>query len=75
MMKALGFDTLKAEKQHVNVCVKKRPAPEFTDEVKKYIQFRKESEVHAISTLVGLTKCYSFYEVGPQFIQGQNRAN
>ena len=37
--------------------------------------------MHVISTLVGLilpalkTKCYSFYEVGPQFIQGQNRAN
>ena len=37
--------------------------------------------MHAISTLVGLilsalkTKCYSFYEVGPQFIQGQNRVN
>ena len=37
MMKALGFDTLKAEKQHVNIYVKKGPAPEFTDEVKKYI--------------------------------------
>ena len=77
--KALGFDTLKAEKQQVNMYVKKRPAPDFTDKVKKYIQFRKENEVHAISTLVGLilpalkTKCYSFYEVGPQFIQGQNR--
>ena len=74
MMKALGFDTLKAEKQHVNVYIKKRSAPEFTDEV-------KENEVHAISTLVGLilpalkTKCYSLYEVGPQFIQGQNRVN
>ena len=54
IMKALGFDTLKAEKQHVNVYVKKRPAPDFTDEVKKYIQFRKENEVHAISMLVGL---------------------
>ena len=37
--------------------------------------------MHAISTLVGLilpalkTKCYTFYEVGPQFIQGQNIGN
>ena len=37
--------------------------------------------MHAISALVSLilpalkTKCYSFYEVGPQFIQGQNRVN
>ena len=81
MMKALGFDTLKAEKQHVNVYIKKMPEPEFPDEVKKYIEFRKENEVHAISTLVGLLlpalkpKCYSFYEVGPQFIPGQNRVN
>ena len=49
--------------------------------MKKYIQFRKENEVHVISTLVGLilpalkTKCYSFYEVGTQFIQGHKRAN
>ena len=81
MMKALGFDTLKAEKQHVNVYVKKRPAPDFTNEVKMYIQFGKENEEHVISMLVGLilpalkTKCYSFYEMGPQFIHGQNRAN
>ena len=81
MMKALGFDTLKAEKQHVNVYIQKRLALEFIDEVKKDIQLRKENEVHAISTLVDLilpalkTKCYSFYEVGPQFIQGQNRVN
>ena len=81
IMKVFGFDTLKAEKQHVNIYVKKRPAPDFTDEVKKYIQFRKENEVHAISILVGLilpalkTKCYSFYEVAPQFIQGRNRLN
>ena len=49
--------------------------------MKKYIKFGKENKVQAISTLVGLilpalkTKCYSFYEVDPQFIQGQNRAN
>ena len=81
MMKALGFDTLKAEKQHVNMFVKKRPQPEFSDDVKKYINFRKENEVHAISTSVGLIlpalkpKCYSFYEVGPQFIHGKTRQN
>ena len=65
----------------MNIYVKKRPAPDFTDEVKKYIQFGKENEVHAISTLVRLilpalkTKCYSFYEVGPQFIQRRKRQN
>ena len=77
IMKALGFDKLKVEKQHVNVYVKKRPAPDFTDEVKKYIQFGKENEVHAISMLVELilpalkAKCYSFYELGLQFILGK----
>ena len=80
MIKVLGFDTLKAEK-HVNVFVKRRPQPEFTDKVKKYINSGKENKVHAISTLVGLIlpalkpKCYSFYEVGPQFIHGQTRQN
>ena len=69
------------QKNKMSMFTQKRPAPEFTDEVKKYIQFRKENMVYAISTLVGLilpalkTKCYSFYDVGPQFIQGQNRVN
>ena len=53
LMKAVAFDTLKAEKQHVNVYVKKRPAPEFPEDVKKYIKFGQENKVHAISTLVG----------------------
>ena len=81
MMKALGFNTLKAEKQYVNVFVKKRPQPKFSDDVKKYINFGKENKVYAISTLVGLIlpalkpNCYSFYEVGPQFIQGKTRQN
>ena len=81
LMKAVGFDILKVEKQHVNVYVKKRPAPEIPDDVKKYIKFGQENKVHAISTLVGLMlpalkpKCYSFYEVGPQFIHGQTREN
>ena len=75
LMKAVGFDTLKAEKQHVNIYIKK-PAPEIPEDMKKYIKFGQENEVYAISTLVGLmlpalkTKCYSFYEVGPQFIHG-----
>ena len=60
----------------------KRPAPEFTDKVKKYIQFRKENEVHAIYKHISWfdppsseNQMLSFYEVGPQFIQGQNRVN
>ena len=50
LMKAASFNTLKAEKQRVNVYVKKRPAPEFPEDVKKYIKFGQENEVHAIST-------------------------
>ena len=77
LMKAVGFNTLKEKKEHVNVYVKKRPAPEIPDDVKKYIKFGQENEVHAISTFVGLMlpalkpKCYSFYEVDPQFIHCQ----
>ena len=65
----------------MNVYIKKRPAPEFPEDVKKYIKFGQENKVHAISTLVGLmlpalkTKCYSFYEVGPQFIYSQTQEN
>ena len=77
LYKGLGFDTLKAEREHMNVFVKKRPAPHIPREVQKYMEFGKNNEVHVISTLVGTLlpalkpSCYNFYEVGPKFIQGK----
>ena len=77
MYKGLGFDTLKAEREHMNVFVKKRPTPQIPIEVQKYMEFGKNNEVHAISTLVGTLlpalkpSCYNFYEVGPKFIHGK----
>ena len=77
LYKGLGFDTLKAEREHMNVFVKKRPAPQIPIEVQKYMEFGKNNEVHVISTLVGTLlpalkpSCYNFYEVGPKFIHGK----
>ena len=77
LYKGLGFETLKAEREHVNILVKNRPAPQVPPDVQKYMEFGKNNEVHAISALVGTllpalkSSCYKFYEVGPRFIYGK----
>ena len=81
MFRALGFDTLKEEKEHCYVYYKGRPPKDFTPEVQRYIQFGCENEIHAISTLVDLATpallplCYVFLECGPMFTHGQNQRN
>ena len=71
MFKALGFESLKAEKEHVYVFGKGRP-PKDVD---------PENEIHAVATLVGcimpvlLAPCYIFLECGPAFIHGLSRKN
>ena len=78
---ALGFDTLKKEKEHFNIFVKKHPEQVISTDVQKYLDFGNENAIHAISTIVGLLLpalkpcCFSFYEVGPKFIHGQTRKN
>ena len=73
LYEGLGFETLKAEREHVNFFVKNRPAPQVSSDVQKYMEFGKNNEVHAISTLVGTIlpalkpSCYNFYKVGPRF--------
>ena len=54
MYKGLGLDTLKAEKEHFNVYVRKLPSVPVSEEVQKYIQFSSENEINAIASLVGL---------------------
>ena len=81
MFRALGFDTLKEEKEHCYVYCKGRPHKDFTPQIQRYIQFGCENEIHAISMLVGvampalLPLCYVFLEYGPMFIHGQNWRN
>ena len=78
---ALGFDTLKKEKEHFNVFVKKHPEQDISTDVQKYLDFGNENAIHAISTIVGLLLpalkpcCFSFYEVGLKFIHRQTRKN
>ena len=77
MHRALGLDTLKAEKEHVNVHVKGRPKPD----VQKYLDFGSKNEINAMATLVSvimpalLPSCHTLYEVGPQFIHGRTKRN
>ena len=81
LYKGLGFETLKAEREHVNVFVKNRPALQIPPDVQKYMEFGKNNEVHTISTLVSTLlpalkpSCYNFYKVGPRFIHGKTCRN
>ena len=81
LYKCFGFETLKAEREHVNIFVKNRPAPQVPPDAQKYMEFRKNNEVHTISTLVGTLlpplkpSFYNFYEVGPRFIHGKTCRN
>ena len=81
MFRALGLDTLKAEKEHFNVHVQKLPSTPLSTEVQEYIKFGSENEINAISTLIGLMmpallpSCHSSFKVGPKFIHGVHRKN
>ena len=50
LYKGLGFETLKAEREHINIFVKNRPAPQVPPVVQKYMEFGKNNKVHMIST-------------------------
>ena len=81
MFKALGFESLKAEKEHVYVFVKVRPPKDIDLDVQKYLDFGIANEIHAVSTLVGcimptfLPPYCIFLECGPSFIHGASRKN
>ena len=53
MFKALGFESPKAENEHVYVFVKGRPPKDIDLDVQKYLDFGITNEMHAVSTLVG----------------------
>ena len=81
MFKALGFESLKAKKEHIYVFGKGRLPKDVNPEVQKYLDFGTENEIHAVATLVGcimpvlLASCYIFLECGPAFIHGLSRNN
>ena len=81
MFNALGFESLKVEKEHIYVFVKGRPPKDVDLEVQKYLDFGIANEIHAVSTLVRcimpvvLPPCYIFLECGPTFIHGASRKN
>ena len=79
MYRALGLETLKAEKEHICVHVKGLRDQVFDDISKKRIEFGSENEVNGVATLVGilipalLPSCHEYYEVGPIFIDGSDK--
>ena len=79
MFRALGLDTLKAEKEHFNIHIRKLPSTPLSTDVQEYIKFGSENEINAISTLIGLLmpallpSCHAFFEVGPKFIHGVHK--
>ena len=81
LYKGLGFETLKAVREHVNIFMKNRPSPQVPPDVQKYMEFGKNNEVHAISTLVGTIlpalklSCYNFYQAGHRFIHRKTCRN
>ena len=70
MYKALGLETLKAQKEHFDVHVKGKQAKTVTPEVQCMMDYGTENEIHAIATLVALIlpavrpPCFSVYELG-----------
>ena len=81
LYKGSDFETLKAEREHVNIFMKNRPASQVPPDVEKYMEFGKNNKVHTISTLVSTIllalkpSCYNFYKVGPRFIHGKTHRN
>lgn len=81
MYKALGLQTLKAQKEHFNVYVKgKQPIP-VSAEVQKMLDYGTNNEIHVVATLVGLIlpafrpPCFSLYEVGCYSLNGKIQQN
>ena len=78
MYKALGFETLKAQKQHFEVFVKGKQAQQVSPQVQEMLDYGAGNEIHAVATLVGLIlpalrpPCFSVYELGSFSIDGQN---
>ena len=78
MYKALGLDTLRAQKEHFDVYVKgKQPKP-ILPQVQEMMNYGTENEINAIATLVGLIlpalrpPCFSVYELGCFSISGHH---
>ena len=76
MYKALGLETLKAQKEHFDVHVKGKQAKTVTPEVQHMMDYGTENEIHAIATLVALIlptvrpPCFSVYKLGSFSING-----
>ena len=78
MYTAIGLDSLKQEKSHFQDFVKCKTSIVNTAKIVHFQKgnFAEENEVHAVSTIVGLllpaieSFCFSYYEVGPAFIEG-----
>ena len=78
---ALGLDTLQKQKDHHYIHVRGRKPPPIPPELQKKFDYGSKNEVNAIATLIStvvpayLPACYAFYEVGPTFVDSDDRPN
>ena len=69
LCKAIGLDTLSAQKVHHSVYIQKKDPPSVTPEVQKMMEYGSKNEVNGLATLVGslisalLPPCHSYFEV------------
>ena len=81
LCKAIGLDTLSAQKVHHSVYVQKKDPPSVTPQVQKMMEYGSKNEVNGLATLVGslipalLPPCCSYFEVGTIVMDSPSRKN
>ena len=74
LFNALGLSTLANLKSHHYKFVRRRPPPDFPDDVKQRLKYGQDNEKHGIANIVGAflptfkSSCFSYVEVGPTFL-------
>ena len=78
LYRAIGLDTLQRQKEHHYTFVSGRSPNVHDPTTEKRLKHGRDNEVNIITTLVAkimiafLPPCYSFFEVGPKFIEFGN---
>ena len=81
LCKAIGLDTLSAQKVHHSVYVQKKDPPSVTPEVQKMMEYGSKNEVNGLATLVGslipalLPPCHSYFKVGTIVMDSPSQKN
>ena len=74
----IGLDTLRKQKEHYNEFIKDLPPKEHSADVKAYMRYGTDNEIHGVATLTGIftpafmPPCCKFIEDGANFIHGKD---